>query len=178
MSFPRTSRLARSIARAGTVTLLVFSMLSPLPAAADAATLYVTDRVLADLYPAPRAAGAPIQRIPTGTALRVLAHKGTFVRVRIADSSEGWIAVSQLQEEPPAQTLLLSLAAQQQRTVAELDRTRRQLAEYEQAELARQQNSHVWWTLLALLGALTAGFIAGIKWLDWRIRERHGGMRI
>jgi hypothetical protein len=145
---------------------------------ADAATLYVTDRLAADLYPAPRAAGRPIQQLPTGTALQVLAQQGEFIRVRTPEGSEGWIQQRQLQDDMPAQVLLLSLAQQHERTVKELDLTRRQLAEQTRAAQQNHQVSRSWWMFFAVLVSLVTGFILGIMWLDWRIRERHGGFRL
>ena len=144
----------------------------------DGGTVYVTDHIQADVYPAPRAAGAPVGHLPTGTALHVLAHRGDFVRVRTADNSEGWIPARQLQEDPPAQTLLIALAAQQQRTAAELNTTRRQLAALQQTMRNENPTARRWWDAAALLLAALAGFLGGMKWLDWRLRERHGGMRM
>jgi SH3 domain protein len=146
------------------------------PAAAD--MLYVTDRLAAELYPAPRAAGKPIQLLPTGTTLQVLTQQGDFVRVRTPDGNEGWIQQQQLQEDMPAQVLLLSLAQQHERTARELDLTRRQLAEQTRAAQQNHQVSRSWWMFFAVLVSLVTGFILGIMWLDWRIRERHGGFRL
>lgn len=140
--------------------------------------LYVTDRLAADVYPAPRAAGKPIQQLPTGTALQVLTRQGDFVRVRTQNGSEGWIHQRQLQEDMPAQVLLLSLAQQHERTAQQLDSTRRQLAEQTHASQQNHQVSRSWWMFFAVLVALITGFILGIMWLDWRIRERHGGFRL
>ncbi|GAB4293149.1 MAG: hypothetical protein Kow0096_08560 [Thiohalomonadaceae bacterium] len=146
------------------------------PAAAE--TLYVTDRVAAEMYPAPRAAGKPMQLLPTGTMLQVLVQQKDFVRVRTPDGSEGWIQRQQLQEDVPAQVLLLSLAQQHERTARELDLARRQLAEQAQAIQQGHQMSRSWWMFFAVLVSLVTGFILGIMWLDWRIRERHGGFRL
>lgn len=143
-----------------------------------AETLYVTDRLAADLYPAPRAAGKPVQHLPTGTALQVLTRQGAFIRIRAPDGNEGWIHQRQLQEDMPAQVLLLSLAQQHERTVKELDVTRRQLAEQTRAAQQNHQVSRSWWMFFAVLVSLVTGFILGIMWLDWRIRERHGGFRL
>ncbi|MEW6645955.1 MAG: SH3 domain-containing protein [Pseudomonadota bacterium] len=143
-----------------------------------AATLYVTDRVAAEMYPAPRAAGKPMLLLPTGTTLQVLLQQKDFVRVRTADGSEGWVQRQQLQEDVPAQVLLLSLAQQHERTVKELDSARRQLAEQTRAAQQSHQMSRSWWMFFAVLVSLVTGFILGIMWLDWRIRERHGGFRL
>ncbi|PKM46440.1 MAG: hypothetical protein CVV05_01825 [Gammaproteobacteria bacterium HGW-Gammaproteobacteria-1] len=157
--------------------LLLLCLLLPLPMVA-AQTLYVTDRLAAELYPAPRAAGKPIRLLPTGTSLQVLARQGDFVRVRGSDGNTGWIHVRHLQEDMPAQVLLMSLAQQHERTARELDLARRQLAEQTRAAQQNHQVSRSWWMFFAVLVSLVAGFILGIMWLDWRIRERHGGFRL
>lgn len=158
-------------------TALLLCLLLPLHSAA-ADTLYVTDRLAAELYPAPRAAGKPLRLLPTGTTLHALTRQGDFVRVRTPDGNEGWIQQQQLQEDMPAQVLLLSLAQQHERTAKELDITRRQLAEQTRAAQQNHQVSRSWWMFFAVLVSLVTGFILGIMWLDWRIRERHGGFRL
>jgi SH3 domain protein len=157
--------------------LLLLCVLLPLQPI-NAETLYVTDRLAAELYPAPRAAGKPIRLLPTGTSLQVLSRQGDFVRVRSGDGNTGWIHRQRLQEDMPAQVLLLSLAQQHERTAKELDLARRQLAEQTRAAQQNNQVSRSWWMFFAVLVSLVAGFILGIMWLDWRIRERHGGFRL
>lgn len=161
--------------RIGTVLLLCL-LWTFHPAAAE--TLYVTDRVAAEMYPAPRAAGKPMQLLPTGTTLQVLAQQKDFVRVRTVEGSEGWVQRQQLQEDVPAQVLLLSLVQQHERTTRELDLARRQLAEQTRTTQQSHQMSRSWWMFFAVLVSLVTGFILGIMWLDWRIRERHGGFRL
>lgn len=59
-----------------------------------------------------------------------------------------------------------------------LDRLEHENAGYE-ARLEAYRGSLPWtWVGAALLLALTAGFVAGIWWLDALIRRRHGGFRI
>lgn len=160
--------------------LAIFMLLGWLWAgyAQAAELMYVTDRLAAAMYPAPRAAGKPMDYLPTGTALRVLTEQRDFVRVRTQEGVEGWIQRQQLQEDVPAQVLLLSLAQQHERTTQELDRLRQQLADQNQLIKQQQRTARPWWVLLLVGVALCCGFIFGTLWLDWRLRERHGGFRL
>lgn len=108
-------------------------------------TLYITDRVAAAMYPAPRAAGKPMDYLPTGTTLRVLTEQKDFVRIRTPDGREGWIQRHQLQEDAPAQVLLLSLVQQHERTTRELDRSRQQLVEQKLVMESSNRLSRSWW---------------------------------
>lgn len=140
-------------------------------------TLYVTDRVAAAMYPAPRAASKPLQYLPTGTILRRLVEQNDFIRVRTPEGTEGWIQRSQLQEDVPAQVVLLSLVQQHEQTIRELDKTQQQLAETE-AIVQSRQGTRAWLALVIVLITFSSGFLLGIFWLDWRLRERHGGFRL
>ncbi len=134
---------------------------------AAAETLYVTDRVLADVHATAQARGEPVGALPTGTPVEVLETRGDVVRVRAPDALEGWVARELLIEEQPAMALVLKLQEQQQRTRAELDRLRRE-----------RRGSSV--GALVAVGTVTLlfGFVLGALWLDHRIRVRHGGFRI
>lgn len=140
-----------------------------------AQTLYVTDRVVATLYATPSTAGAVLERLPTGTALHLLDQRNGFVHVRTPERREGWVAAQEVQEAVPAQALLIALSERQQRTAAALDGLRRQLA---QCSGDTHRAAYPWWLPFALLVTLLVGIAIGMIWLDWRLRERHGGFRV
>lgn len=61
---------------------------------------------------------------------------------------------------------------------ATLERLEAENQDYE-AKLELYRNSLPWqWVVPALVVALAGGFVAGLWWLDARIRRRHGGFRI
>lgn len=156
--------------------LLILLPLVAVPAAAQ--TLYVTDRLVADLYPQPHASGTPTERLPTGTAVQVLTRRDGFVHVRTPENREGWIPSPLLQAQVPAQVALMVLGERQQHATAELARLRRQLAQARNEAGAPRRVSSPWWLFMALLATLLAGFVSGVMWLDWRLRGRHGGFRV
>jgi SH3 domain protein len=49
---------------------------------------------------------------------------------------------------------------------------------YEERLEAYRYSLPLLWVIPALVVALTAGFLAGLWWLDARIRRRHGGFRV
>jgi len=49
---------------------------------------------------------------------------------------------------------------------------------YEERLEAYRYSLPLLWVIPALVVALTGGFLAGLWWLDARIRRRHGGFRV
>ncbi|MCK9531972.1 MAG: hypothetical protein M0R77_15625 [Gammaproteobacteria bacterium] len=145
---------------------LVFCLCA-LSLGAAAETLYVTDRVLADVHATAQARGEPVGALPTGTPVEVLEIRDDRVRVRAPGDIEGWMERRLLIDEQPAMALVLKLQEQQQRTRAELERLKRD-----------RRNSSI--GALVAVGTVTLlfGFVLGALWLDHRIRVRHGGFRI
>lgn len=152
------------------------------PAAADP-TLYVTDRVLADLHSEPAAGGRLLRRLPTGTAVEVLEEEGSYAKVETPDGTVGWVLAGKLQEDRPAQLLLLALTEQQERTVAELKELRGELERLRERR-AEERLPAIFkrlpaWVFIALTGAAAIVlFILGALWMDRRYRQRHGGFRL
>jgi SH3 domain protein len=132
-----------------------------------AETLYVTDRLLADVHATAKARGNPVAVLPTGTPVDVLETRDDRVRVRAPGEIEGWVERRLLSEEQPAMTLVLKLQEQQQRTRTELERLKRE-----------RRNSAIGALVVVGTVALLLGFGLGALWLDHRIRVRHGGFRI
>jgi hypothetical protein len=139
-----------------------------LGAPTQAATRYVTDRVLAELHLQPDPASPVVATLPTGTPLQVVpGAAGDYTQVIAPGERRGWIATQLLSTEQPALATLLRLRDEQARTRAELERIRAEKAE-----------AKLWSLVLTALGALVIGFGLGVLWLDHRIRIRHGGFRI
>jgi len=132
--------------------------------------VYVTDRIVANLYPIPVAGSRPVDRLPTGTPLEQLEKRGEFVRVRSREGTEGWMLRRHLMVDEPAQVLLLRLSEENRRLRTEVADQRRE----EPLQPARYTG---WGALLTVTG-LVVGFFLGMRYLDWRFRTRHGGMRV
>ena len=160
---------------------LLLLISSPLYAADN---YYVTDRVLADVHTQPFAGGELLGQLPTGTQVVLLGRQGNYAHVKTSDGTEGWMLAAKLQKQQPAQLLLLALTEQQEHTVAELRRARTELAALRQREENRaislaQAGSLPTWGFAVIMGLmLMLGFVIGVVWLDYRIRERHGGFRV
>ncbi len=89
--------------------LLLLLLLTALAAPSQAA--FVTDKLLAGLYPTAKAEGDPIKILPSGTPVEVLQQQEGFARVRLGDRTEGWIESGYLTEEKPARVMLLEQQA-------------------------------------------------------------------
>lgn len=82
---------------------------------AFAESLYITDKITAELYSErgdQQAADAePIKSLPSGTIVTVLGREEGFTRIRTNDDTEGWIASKYLSNEKPTQIEYLQLMA-------------------------------------------------------------------
>jgi hypothetical protein len=104
--------------------------------------------------------------LPTGTPLEVTDMREGYFRVKVQDGQEGWISANFISEQPPAMSLLLRLREEHQRTTAELDRVK------------AQRRPALWIVAITGFALFGIGVLAGIAWLDHRIRVRHGGFRV
>jgi hypothetical protein len=145
---------------------LVFCLCALAPGAL-AETLYVTDRVLAEVHATPAARGKPVGVVPTGTTVEVLETRGELARIQAPGVPEGWVERRLLTDQPPAMALVLKLQEQQERTQAELERIK-----------GERRTTSVWAMVAVGTVTLLFGFVLGALWLDHRIRVRHGGFRI
>ncbi|MGE0081846.1 MAG: SH3 domain-containing protein [Thiohalomonadaceae bacterium] len=149
------------------IRLALLFCLCTLTSGVAAETLYVTDRVLAEVHATPQARGEPLAVLPTGATVEVLETRGDRVRVQAPGVPEGWMDRRLLTKQPPAMALVLKLREQQARTQEELDR------------LKSERRTVSLWAMAAVgVACLLIGFVIGVLWLDHRIRERHGGFRI
>jgi len=79
---------------------------------AIAETAYVTDQLVVGVYPTSDLDGERIGTVHTGDAVEVLDTDGEASQVRLADSTEGWVKSSYLEDQPPVAQRLAALEAE------------------------------------------------------------------
>lgn len=150
------------ISRARMIAGLTLLLLAALPLSAQAQQAFVTDRIVAPLLDAPSAGAQPLAALPTGSPLTVLKRAEKYLQVRDAEGRVGWLAAEFVSRQEPAMATLLRVTDAGQRTKAR-----------------RGDRALPHWAVgLLLLLTFGSGFGIGVFWLDWRIRERHGGFRV
>lgn len=75
--------------------------------------LFVSDRLVLNVYAAPDQAGGRVATIETGDAIDELERSGNFVHVRLADGRDGWVGANYLTDAMPAATRLRELQEKQ-----------------------------------------------------------------
>jgi predicted RNase H-like nuclease (RuvC/YqgF family) len=83
--------------------------------AAQAQTLYVTDKIEVSVYAQPTLEGDRVRILESGDAVELVSREGDSVRVRLEDGSEGWIANSYLVVDIPPTRQLQTLTAEVER---------------------------------------------------------------
>ena len=74
-------------------------------------TLYVTDRILLGVHQLPSEISPVLVTIPSGTPVTVLERSDEFIRVKLADGTEGWVSGAYLKTEKPATAAVDALNA-------------------------------------------------------------------
>lgn len=72
---------------------------------------YITDKLVAGLYPDAKLTDKPLKALNSGTPLEVVSRKNGFVKVRTSDGSVGWVESTYLTDEKPARSILLETQA-------------------------------------------------------------------
>lgn len=93
----------------------VFAGLLLAALAAQAQTLYVTDKVQAVVYAEPSLEGNQVRILESGDAVELVSRDGDNARIRLEDGSEGWVAGSYLVVDIPATRQLQALTADNER---------------------------------------------------------------
>jgi hypothetical protein len=75
--------------------------------------LFVSDKLVLNVYSEPEQAGSRVATIETGDAVDELERGQGFVRVRLTDGREGWVGSSYLTSDAPAAVQLRDLQRQQ-----------------------------------------------------------------
>jgi SH3 domain protein len=99
---------ARCLAAA---TVCILTMFSRVVAAQEGAPppLFVSDRLVLNVYAEPDQAGERVASIETGDAVTELERVENLIRVRLEDGREGWVGANYLTTEAPAAVRLREL---------------------------------------------------------------------
>lgn len=81
--------------------------------AAPVRRLFVSDKLVINVYSEPEQAGSRVGTIETGDAVDELERGQGFVRVRLTDGREGWVGSNYLTTDAPAAVQLRDLQRQQ-----------------------------------------------------------------
>src|SRR4249919_2868679 len=78
--------------------------------------LFVSDKLVLNVYSEPEQAGSRVATIETGDAVDELERGQGFVRIRLTDGREGWVGSNYLTDDAPAAVQLKDLQRQQKGT--------------------------------------------------------------
>jgi hypothetical protein len=84
--------------------------------------LFVSDKLVLNVYSEPEQAGSRVATIETGDAVDELERGEGFVRIRLADGREGWVGSNYLTTDAPAAVQLRDLQRQQKGTSQAADK--------------------------------------------------------
>jgi uncharacterized protein YgiM (DUF1202 family) len=187
-------------------TLLTTGVAGFLASSAQAATMYVTDELVLNVYSELNQQGQRLATLHSGTALDALGASGDFTQVRMGDGTTGWVKTSYLTAHEPATVRVKQLEEELDRTHAttpalaeaaaksEVEGLRRELASkqseldaaLEQRAAPRAADSApqslrsigLMPAVITALIAAGAGFWLGYVTLARRIRQKFGGLRV
>jgi hypothetical protein len=84
--------------------------------------LFVSDKLVLNVYSEPEQAGSRVGTIETGDAVDELERGEGFVRIRLSDGREGWVGTNYLTTDAPAAVQLRDLQRQQKSTTQAMDK--------------------------------------------------------
>lgn len=84
--------------------------------------LFVSDKLVLNVYSEADQAGSRVATIETGDAVDELERDQSFVRIRLQDGREGWVGASYLTSDAPAAVQLHELQRQQKSTTQAVDK--------------------------------------------------------
>jgi hypothetical protein len=84
--------------------------------------LFVSDKLVLNVYSEPEQAGSRVATIETGDAVDELERGQGFVRIRLADGREGWVGSNYLTDDAPAVVQLKDLQRQQKGSSQAVDK--------------------------------------------------------
>jgi hypothetical protein len=94
---------------------------SPEPVSAPR-RLFVSDKLVLNVYSEPEQAGSRVGTIETGDAVDELERGEGFVRIRLSDGREGWVGSNYLTTDAPAAVQLRDLQRQQKSSTQAVDK--------------------------------------------------------
>jgi hypothetical protein len=90
--------------------------------AAPPRRLFVSDKLVLNVYSEPEQAGSRVATIETGDAVDELERGEGFVRIRLSDGREGWVGSNYLTTDAPAAVQLRDLQRQQKSATQTVDK--------------------------------------------------------
>jgi hypothetical protein len=84
--------------------------------------LFVSDKLVLNVYSEPEQGGSRVGTIETGDAVDELERGDGFVRIRLSDGREGWVGTNYLTADAPAAVQLRDLQRQQKSTTQTVDK--------------------------------------------------------
>jgi uncharacterized protein YgiM (DUF1202 family) len=176
-----------------------------LASAASAATAYVSDELVLNVYTEQNQQGQRLATLHSGARVETLATSGDFTQVQLPDGTTGWVKSSYLTMQVPAAVRVKQLEEELDRSHAttpalaeaaaksETQRLESELAE-KQSQLAAALAAHAPATpgsepspargtsaglvLGVAIGAAAVGFWAGYVTLARRVRRKFGGLKV
>lgn len=119
---------------------------------------YVTDRILLGIHSTADEASELIKSVPSGTELEVIDTVEGFIKIKLADGTEGWVSSGFVMEETPATRKYDILANQYEQTTQELDKLKIDFAKKDrELEVRRDQLSNATTTIKELKKHKAAG---------------------
>jgi len=92
---------------------------------------HITDKLLAGMYATPSNSEEPLQLLPSGTPVELMAEKNGFVKVKLVNGKSGWVEKRFLSEDKPAEVRLLVLQGKYRQVQKKLDLVEKKLVEAE-----------------------------------------------
>ena len=86
------------------------------------ARLFVSDKLVLNVYSEPAQGGERVGTIETGDAVQELERADSFVRVRLPDGAEGWVGANYLTSDAPAAVRLRELQREQKGAAPAVDK--------------------------------------------------------
>jgi uncharacterized protein YgiM (DUF1202 family) len=84
--------------------------------------LFVSDKLVLNVYSEPEQGGSRVATIETGDAVDELERGEGFVRIRLSDGREGWVGSNYLTTDAPAAVQLRDLQRQQKSATQSVDK--------------------------------------------------------
>lgn len=100
-----------------------------LPVIAVAETAYVTDNLRLGIHQAEDTSDRAFRMLESGQPLEVLYRAGSYANVQLPDGVQGFVKANYLVTEKPAKLILAETIAERDAIMAELDATKKALAE-------------------------------------------------